>query len=136
MYNTDIIQINKGSSNTEIIIHRFYKERNHWYIDLPELIACGWKKDDLQIIKGGNKLLNVFAAGKEEIMLQMSKNPFKQASVIRLIKLCNENRGGGIYELIINRKKRVIRTFLWICDFALNIFGDIPESIYLNRVGL
>lgn len=119
--------------NNEVKTYTFIKEDRRWYIDLPEYLEQGWSKADLEMMEGASKLLNTIAQGKNHVSLRMSTQPFKGADVLELMELCEAPRGGGIYLMELCHG-RDVSTFIWICDIALFVFGDLPEQIYVQSV--
>jgi hypothetical protein len=114
--------------------HVFKKEEGRWYIDLPEYLAQGWSKRDLEMVEGADKLLNTIANGGKRVTLRLSTEPFEGADALELMDHCEAPKGGAIYLLDTCHGKE-IGAFIWICDIALFVFGDMPEYIYFQRVG-
>ena len=72
---------------------RFYKtEQAEWFVYLPE-----WEGDaeDLQMIQGADEWLELLSNGATEIKLNIANEPFEKASFLTLIRLGEENLGGG-----------------------------------------
>jgi hypothetical protein len=44
--------------------HWFIREDSSWFIDLPEYIARGGSKADLEMISGAHKMRDILPAGK------------------------------------------------------------------------
>ena len=114
--------------------HTFRREAEHWYIDLPEYLDQGGYLAELEMTEGTDKLLNTIAFGRNTITLRLSTEPFEGADVLDLIDHCEAPKGGAIYLLETCRGKE-IGAFIWICDIALFVFGDIPERIYFQPIG-
>ena len=119
--------------NAAIKTYAFIKEDRRWFIDLPEYLAQGWSKADLEMLEGASKLLNTLAQGRAKVVLRMSTQPFTGADVLELMELCEAPRGGGIY-LMHTKQGRQLNTMIWICDIALFVFGDLPQHIYIQQV--
>jgi hypothetical protein len=83
--------------------------------------------------EGAEKLLNTIAGGREIVTLQLSTEVFESADRLELMELCEAPKGGAIYLLDTCHGKE-ISSFIWICDIALFVFGDMPENIYFRRV--
>ncbi len=56
--------------------YRFYKEDNNWFIDMPDYIAAGGEKDDLQMVMGADEFLEFYANGTDEIRMDISERSF------------------------------------------------------------
>ncbi len=113
--------------------HEFKKEEGIWYIHLPQYLAQGWSKKDLEMAEGAEKLLNIIANGRDNVSIRLSTQPFKGADELELMELCEAPSGGAIYLLDTCHGKE-IGSFIWVCDIALFVFGDMPENIYFQRV--
>jgi hypothetical protein len=126
------------NSNSKPGIHdiktfTFKKEEGRWFIYLPEYLEHGWTKKDLEMVEGAHKLLNTIASGAPKVTLRLSTEPFDGADVLELMEHCPAPKGGAIY-LLETCHGREISSFIWICDIALFVFGDLPEHIYVQRV--
>jgi hypothetical protein len=125
------------SSNTKtaepVQTHIFKKEEGIWYIHLPEYLEQGWSKKELEMAEGAEKLLNTIANGRDRVMLRLSDAPFEGADNLELMEICDAPKGGAVYLLDTCHGKE-IGSFIWICDIALFVFGDMPENIYFQSV--
>jgi hypothetical protein len=119
---------------TEVKTYSFIKEEGTWYIHLPEYLEQGWSKKDLAMTEGAHKLLNTLAGGRYKVTLRLSREPFEGADVLELMEHCPAPKGGAVY-LLESCHGKAISSFIWICDIALFVFGDMPEHIYVQRVG-
>lgn len=115
----------------EVLTHTFKKEDGHWFIYLPDYLEQGFDKSDLEM-EGAYKLLNTIANGRHKVTLQLSTEPFDGADVLELIEHCDAPKGGAIY-LLETCQGREINSFIWVCDIALFVFGDMPDRIYVQR---
>ncbi|MDP4265544.1 MAG: hypothetical protein Q8941_23670 [Bacteroidota bacterium] len=113
--------------------HRFVREDNRWYIDLPEFLAQGGSKGDLEMISGADTMLDIVAGEKNEVTLQINTEPFDNADELLLTELCDPILGGGYYHMNRFENKEVNRD-LWLCDVTRFVFGDIPKKIYVKRI--
>lgn len=112
--------------------YTFQKELGVWYIDLPEYLNGGGKKQDLRMRAGTNKLLSMLAPGQRKVTLSIDTEPFEGAELLELTDICEEPQGGAIY-LMETCNGHEVNTLLWICDIVLFVFGDTPERIYFRR---
>ncbi|RZL46708.1 MAG: hypothetical protein EOP00_14155 [Pedobacter sp.] len=112
---------------------KFYKKPSgEWWLILPE-----WKgdPDDLQMIEGADKWLELMAKGKKEIGLEMSDKPYSGAEVLTLLRIREENLGGGgIYYLETYGSEKV-KLKLWLCEVTSFVFDCIPQKLYFKKLG-
>jgi hypothetical protein len=120
-----------ASQMMDISTYSFFKEAERWYIHLPGYAEQGFHKDDLELVRGAGQLLNTFANGQTKLSLRLSQAPFEDADALELIAHSPVPGGGAIYLLETCHGRNVSR-FIWICDIALFVFGDLPEHIYLQ----
>ena len=113
--------------------HRFVREDGRWYIDLPEFLAQGGNKADLEMISGADTMLNLIAEEKNEVTLQIDTETFEDANELLLTGLCAPILGGGYYHMNQFENKEVNQD-LWLCDVTRFVFGDIPQKIYVKRI--
>ena len=99
--------------------HKFYRENNRWYIDLPN-----WKgtKSDLLMVAGADKLLERLSNGQPSVSLEVDTEPFDGSMVMtRLMK--TPFIGGATYKTNNGR-------LLWLCKVTEFVFGSMPKHIY------
>ena len=113
--------------------HRFVHEGMGWYIDLPEYLAEGGNKADLEMVSGADTMLDIIAGGKDEVTLQIDTRPFEGSDELLLTELCDPILGGGYYHMKQFGNKKVNKD-LWLCDVTRFMFGDIPEKIYIRNI--
>lgn len=113
--------------------HRFVREGEEWYIDLPEYLEQGGNKGDLQMVSGADTMLDIIAEEKNEVVLQIDTKPFEGADELFLTELCDPILGGGYYHMKQFVSKNVDKD-LWLCDVTRFVFGDIPERIYVRKL--
>jgi hypothetical protein len=113
--------------------YTFLKEEDKWYIDLPDYLEQGGRKEDLKMVAGTDDLLTLIARGKKQVTVTMDTQPFEGADVLGLIELCDQPMGGGYY-IMYKCRGREINKRMWLCDVTLFVFGDIPERIYIRKV--
>ncbi|GAA4339153.1 DUF6717 family protein [Flaviaesturariibacter amylovorans] len=113
--------------------HTFIRQFGGWYIDLPEYIAQGGSKADLAMVAGADTLLDMIAAGHDQVTLDIDAAPFEGADELRLLRVCAPETGGGDYVMEAFEGRRIDQE-LWLCDVTLFVFGDLPERVYIRRV--
>ena len=114
--------------------HRFIHEGTRWFIDVPEYLEQGGNKADLEMISGADTMLDIIADDKDEVTLEINTGPFEGADELILTELCDPILGGGYYHMKRFENKEVDRD-VWLCDVTRFVFGDIPDKIYVKRVG-
>jgi hypothetical protein len=53
--------------------YKFIKEGREWYIDLPEYLASGGSKGDLQMVEGADTMLDIISEGATEVCLLLDR---------------------------------------------------------------
>jgi hypothetical protein len=114
-------------------IHHFVREGMGWYIDLPEYLAQGGDKGDLQMISGADTMLDIIAETENEVTLQIDTEFFDGADELVLTELCDPILGGGYYHMKKFENKSVNKD-LWLCDVTRFVFGNIPDRIHIKRL--
>ncbi len=108
----------------------FYKNNDsEWYLELPE-----WEGDpkDLQMLDGADDWLDLLSKCGSKITLSMSDEDFEGASILTLLRLKEENLGGGGIYYLETYKGEKIALQLWLCDVTEFVFGHIPQKIYFG----
>ena len=110
-----------------------FKKSNNtdWYIILPE-----WKGDpeDLQMIEGADEWLELLSHHGSIVKLTMSDRVFEGAEQLTLVRLKEENLGGGgIYNLKTYEGKKIDLN-IWLCEVTRFVFGRIPSTIYYRVI--
>lgn len=111
---------------------KFYKKPNgEWWLILPE-----WKgdPDDLQMIEGADEWLNLISNGKEDVEINMSTEIYDNAEVLTLIRIREENFGGGGIYLLDTFLSKKVHLKLWLCDVTSFVFDCIPQKLYFNTI--
>ncbi len=106
-------------------------EKGEWWLNLPD-----WKgdPDDLQMIEGADQWLDVISINPKKITIKMSDQQFDEAENLTLLRIREENLGGGgIYYLETYQAKKVDLK-LWLCDVTAFVFDCIPQKIYFKTV--
>ena len=115
--------------------HTFIKEEDgSWFIDLPEYIANGGNKGDLQMVAGADTMLDVIGNDARQVTITMGEEPFDGADILELTELCDPVLGGGIYLMPLFEGAQVAQQ-MWLCPVTEFVFGYLPKKIYVKRVG-
>ena len=113
--------------------HTFVKEENgEWFIDLPEYLANGGQKGDLQMVGGADTMLDVIANGASNVTITLHDQPFDKADALTLLEVCDPVICGGIY-LIDSFEGKEVNQHMWLCAVTEFVFGYLPEKIFVKR---
>lgn len=108
----------------------FYKNSDEeWYLDLPS-----WTGDpkDLQLIKGADTWLDLIGSGSSTIHMALSDQKFNGAEILKLLRIPDQNLGGGGVYYLASYKRQKVGLELWLCDVTRFIFHQLPQKIYFN----
>ena len=123
------------------------EEEDRWYIDLPN---WPWKKANLEMVSGADKLLDILSKGKDRVTLlvkpsskPMDETEFqelKQDGWLELTQTQSSLTGGATYTARGNNLERFVRRHpltgevsqrtLWLCPVTLFVFGHYPKYFY------
>lgn len=107
---------------------KFYRnDKGVWYITLPEWIG---DEDDLQMIEGADKWLDLMSSGGDEVALIIANSTFEDAAFLMLIRLGEENLGGGGNYFLENFQSAPVGLKVWLCEVVEFIFDEYPQRIY------
>jgi hypothetical protein len=114
--------------------HKFYKEDNVWYIDIPNY---PFPKSTLAMVLGADELLDKLSNHGKEITINFSTKEFEgqEDVLIRTNKLGITE--GAIYMPVTNHIKHEMegnKNRLWLCPVTLYVFGKYPKQIYYSVV--
>jgi hypothetical protein len=130
------------------MIKRFYKERDIWYIDLPEFLEEGLgSKANLMMVDGADTLLDILSNNGSEITLEISDKAFPEGITLLELDRTGKNQelldavghapvaNGAYYNtLLINNNK--ITMSVWLCPVTEYVFdGYYPQNIYVKIIG-
>jgi hypothetical protein len=123
------------------MIHRFYKDNEGWFIDLPEFLELGLgTKGNLAMVAGADKLLDELSGNSDEVTLQFYDEPFDGFEHHMIMDDMGmdedvlEGYGhpieiGGYYHRESDGFK------IWLCPVTKYVFGGYyPDNIYLRVV--
>jgi hypothetical protein len=110
----------------KIPVFTFIKEDNCWFVSTGTATLLN------ELPEGARAVLNSLAGNKKTIRLKMDTAYFEGADHLTLLELCHGPRGGAYYQMHTCNGRSLNRK-MWVCDLALFVFGDMPESIYLRR---
>jgi hypothetical protein len=111
---------------------QFYKNNKaEWWLDLPE-----WKGDpeDLQMIEGADEWLNLLSPNNQSITVTMADEYFEGAENLSLLRLREENFGGGGIYYLENYQGKKVALKLWLCEVTAFIFDCIPQKMFFLKI--
>jgi len=112
--------------------YKFIKSGNDWYIDLPEYIEQGGTAGDLQMVDGGDIMLDMMAGNEGHVKLMIDDVLFDGADGLILTEKCEPYIGGGYYLMKYYEGQEINRT-MWLCQVTEFVFGDMPAQIFVKR---
>ena len=108
----------------------FHKnEKGEWYLDLP---AWDGDPEDLQMVEGADQWLELLSEGGTNIQLLMSDQNFTGAEVLTLLRVREENLGGGGIYFLETFKNEAVGLKLWLCEVTRFVFKNLPQKIYFS----
>jgi hypothetical protein len=121
--------------------HRFYKDNEGWFIDLPEFLEMGLgTKGNLAMVAGSDLLLDELSGNGDDITLEISDQLFEGfehhmvMGDMGMDQDVLEEYGhpiqiGGYYHRVSDGFQ------IWLCPVCRYVFqGDYPEHIYVKKV--
>jgi len=123
------------------MIHRFYKDNEGWFIDLPEFLELGLGvKGNLAMVAGADRILDELSGNSDEVTLEFYEEEFEgfEHHMIMddmgmdediLKKYGHPIEIGGYY----HRESDGLQ--IWLCPVTRWVFGGYyPYDIYLKVV--
>lgn len=104
-------------------------KKGEWYLDLLE-----WNGDpeELQMVEGADQWLDLVSKSGTKAKLLMSDQNFADAEVLTLLRVREENLGGGgIYYLETYQNEKV-ELKIWLCEITRFVFKNLPQKIYFS----
>ena len=105
----------------------FYKtEDDRWFIDLPEYMEQGGDHEDLEMVRGADKLLDRISDGSNTAQVVVSLTPKLKRGVC-LVRV-HQDEAGATYLNIFNPLQTV-----WLCDVTRFVFNqNYPRIIAIH----
>lgn len=117
---------------------RFFKQDDKWYADVPNHTL-----EDNEMVMGDDVALELIAEGHDELTLDLTTE-FENNEPLLLftIKEHNEygayyNIGGSLYQQHISEILPMFNGYvpmLWLCNVTHDVFGEHPNSIFVNGI--
>ena len=131
------MQIQKAAQQDPAIegqgMYTFEREEGMWHVHYPRYPERGWDRRDLRMAEGAHKFLNALSNGVKKLRLQISVQPQENAGKLELVEHCKDSSAVYLFTPATGQSSDAL---CWICDFALFVFGDMPDSIYVQRLPL
>lgn len=136
----------KNATISTVVKHRFYKQNNFWYIDLPEFLEAGLgNQANLMMVAGSDKFLDLLSENGSEVLVKFSGEPFKghttrmEKKRLGMDKVLLDSIGhpevdyGAYYNVSMHEHKPFSHE-LWLCPVTEYVFGGIyPDTIYVKK---
>lgn len=119
--------------------HKFYKDSEGWFIDLPEFIEQGLgSKGNLAMVLGADTFLDKLALvyGQNEVFLTISDEPFEGSSgMFDFIEMdqpiAELEEVGHPIQYGANYMETKLNHQIWLCPVTIYVFGGAyPKNIY------
>ena len=107
-------------------IHRFYKDSQGWFIDLPNWMGT---KGQLAMVQGADLFLEKISNYTAEVWVEMSIEKL-QGDCYELIKYHDMSDGAMYYYT----DKDGAENPMWLCGVTEFVFGNMPDKIYCRKV--
>jgi hypothetical protein len=107
----------------------FYKtDDDRWFIDLPEYIEQGGDHEDLEMVRGADKLLDRISNGSNTAQVEVSLTP-KLKKGVCLVRV-HQDEVGATYINLFNPLQTV-----WLCHVTQFVFKkDYPAVILVSQI--
>jgi hypothetical protein len=101
--------------------------KGEWYLDLPK-----WNGDpgDLQMVEGADQWLDLLSNNTPTVKLTLSDEQFDSAEVLTLLRIREDNLGGGGIYFLESYQGKKVALKLWLCEVTKFVFKAIPQKIY------
>jgi hypothetical protein len=109
--------------------HRFYKDNEGWFIDLPGFPG---PKAALAMVAGADTMLDKLSGKGNEITLTFSNKPIDPASLILERQSIRALGTGGADYTVASSVKKFDGHELWLCPVTLYVFGKYPKRIWVG----
>jgi len=120
---------------------KFYKDKDGWFIDLPEYIEAGiGTKANLAMVCGADTMLDKLSNNGKEITIQFEDYKFKghtdqlvntgigmDKEALNAVEHPEVEYGGYYHAKKLNHN-------LWLCPVVEFIWGHYPEIIYIKII--
>jgi hypothetical protein len=108
-------------------IHRFYKDSQGWFIDLPNWLGT---KGQLAMVQGADTFLDTISQNLSEVWVEMSIEPL-EGDWSYCLRKTEDLTDGAMYQYINHKGQR---DTMWLCGVTEFVFGNMPEKIYCRKV--
>jgi hypothetical protein len=115
-------------------VYLFVKHLDNWYMN-PSSPTDLTNSTELENIPAANEILSIIAQGRNTVVLKLSTSWFDKADELVMVELCSAPKGGAYY-ILKSLYGRPFNRKVWIRDFVLLVFGDMPEAIYFKQLSI
>ena len=111
-----------------MMILKFYREDDNWYIDAPT-----WKgrKSALQMVAGADTLLELIGGGNPIVKIYVTEEYFGGSNCLEFVKKSWFN---GADYIIKNYDGNDINLKVWLCGVTKFVLGKFPKKIYFDKI--
>ena len=117
---------------------RFFKQDGKWYADVANHTL-----EDNEMVMGADIALEIISEGHNEVTLDLSTEPLNNEPLLLFIMKEHDDNGayysigGSLYMQHITEILTLFNGFvpeLWICNVTHDVFGEHPNSIFVNGI--
>lgn len=126
-----------------VATHRFYKDHEGWFIDLPEFIEAGLgTKGNLAMVLGADTFLDKLSNNGTEVVLQISEYVdaiSKYDGVFERIAFSSPidelEKVGHPIQTGADYVETVLKHQIWLCPVTSYVFdGVYPDYIFYKKI--
>ncbi len=105
----------------------FYKVQDCWYADLPDYIENGGDMEDLLMVSGADKWLDILCNNGLNVTLEISSTEMLQEKLLLIEE--PKNLYDGAFYIANSYKDEDINHILWLCPVTLFVFKEYPKVL-------
>ena len=116
---------------------RFFKQEGKWYADVANRTL-----DENEMVMGADIALELISEGHNEVTLDLSTK--KEDDPLLIFTMKSHDDDGAYYVVNGLLYRQYIESILpllcgrvpeiWICNVTHDVFGEHPETIYVNGI--
>ena len=107
---------------------RFYKDGDGWFADV-----AGHTQSQNRMVAGADKLIERFAAGKDEVRVLLSADISDPDEYRIKLHRIEHDFCGATYWVSGGERFAAIPV-AWLCNVTHTVFGEHPKDIYIHSV--
>lgn len=101
---------------------KFNKEKNQWYIDIPEWTGS---KAELEMVAGADTLLDYLADNKDTVTVIASESILDNTICLQKTEDLSNGANYKVFGCDVVDK-------LWLCDVTKYVYGYMPEFLFIK----